>query len=138
MEIEVKPVHPSKAPWPILITVLGIESVFNPVWLYAIKSGIVLTLSPITRVVSGQSLNHASLLSLGEPQPSALKVTVVKPAHPSKAPLPIVITELPIVSVFNPAWLYAIKLGIDLTLSPIIRVVSGQSINHAPLLSLCE
>ena len=82
---------------------------------------------PITRLVSGQSLNHAELLLLGELQFVALKVTEVKLVHPEKADFPISVTELPMVTFFNVVWLYAIYLGIDFTSLPITRLVSGQS-----------
>lgn len=60
-------------------------TVFNFVWLYAIYLGNTRTSLPITRLVSGQSLNHGSLLSIGERQFLALKVTEVKPVQPMKA-----------------------------------------------------
>ena len=93
-EMEVRPVQPSKAWSPIEVTNLGIVTFFNFVWLYAIYSGIDFTSSPITRLVSGQSLNHLSLSLLGDAQFSALKVTEVRLVQPEKALPPIEVIEL--------------------------------------------
>ena len=64
--------------------------------------GIDFTSLPITRLVSGQSLNHASKVLPGDLQFVALKVTEVRPVQPEKAVLPIEVTELGMVTEVRP------------------------------------
>ena len=73
-------------------------TVFNFVCLYAIYPGIDFTSSPITRLVSGQSLNHTSSNLSGGLQLAALKVTEVRLVQPTKALLLIEVTDLPMVT----------------------------------------
>ena len=91
--MEVRPVQRMKAASLIKVTELGMVTVFNFVCIYAIKLGIDFTSLPITRLVSGQSLNHLSLSLLGELQFAALKVTEVRPVQPENALLPIEVMD---------------------------------------------
>ena len=57
MVTEVKPLQPEKAELPIEVTELGIVTEVKELLLYAKYAGIVCTLSPITIVEIGQSVN---------------------------------------------------------------------------------
>ena len=90
-------------------------TVFNFVCLYAIYPGIDFTSSPITRLVSGQSLNHAFKGLSGNSQFFALKVTEVRAVQPSKAYSPIEVTELPMVTEVRPVQYLKAKAPIEVT-----------------------
>ena len=125
MVTEVKPLQPEKAELPIEVTELGIVTEVKELLLYAKYAGIVCTLSPITIVEIGQSVNgwleEVKLLQL-----IALKFKVVKLVQPLKVELLIDVILLPILRVVKEVLSYTKYAGIVCTLSPIVIVEIGQ------------
>ena len=128
MITEVKLLQPLKAEFSIVVTELGMVTEVKELLLYAKYAGIVCTLSPITIVEIGQSVNgwleEVKLLQL-----IALKFKVVKLVQPLKVELLIDVILLPILRVVKEVLLYTKYAGIVCTLSPITIVEIGQPLN---------
>ena len=125
MVTDVNPLQPLKAELPIEVTELGIVTEVKELLLYAKYAGMCSTLSPITIVEIGQSVNgwleEVKLLQL-----IALKFKVVKLVQPLKVELLIDVILLPILRVVKEVLSYTKYAGIVCTLSPIVIVEIGQ------------
>ena len=83
--------------------------------MYARYLGIDFTSLPTVRLVSGQSLNHAKSLLMGDSQFSALKVTEVRLVQPKKARQPILETVLPMATEVRPVQPIKVRSPIEVT-----------------------